>query len=96
MADHIIWLVPQDWHSRFAFYHELGHCFDRNHLTPATRREAARIIGHPGLRWFWSTWNPLAHAKQPNEENFADAYAKACLGGHVKPGFRAFLRDNAS
>jgi hypothetical protein len=87
----VIWLVHTDWLSREALYHELGHCFDRSHLTPGTRRRAARIIGHPGLRWFWGSWNPLRHYKQPNEENFADAYCECCMGG--RPRLREFLKS---
>ncbi len=92
-ADHSICLLPTDWMSRFAFYHELGHCFDRMYLTPETRRRAARLIGHPGLRWWWGSWNPLRHVKQPNEENFADVYAMCAMTAQGYPRFREFLRE---
>lgn len=73
-------LLPTDWHSRFAVLHETGHAFDFQHMTKEDRIRAARILGHPGLRWFWSTWNPLTHVRQPNMENFADWYAECAMG----------------
>lgn len=73
-------LLPTDWHSQFAVLHETGHVFDAQHMTKADRMAAARILGHPGLRWFWGTWNPLRHVRQPNMENFADWYAQVAMG----------------
>jgi hypothetical protein len=75
-----IFLLPTDWESPFAFYHELGHAYDQLMLTKQDRIAIARIIGHPGLRWWWGTWNPLKHARQPNMENFADWYSECAQG----------------
>ncbi len=90
----IVWLVPADWHDRPSLRHEFGHCFADTYLTTrALRQRAARLCGHPGLRWFWGTWNPLRHIKQPNEENFADLYAQCAARPGGYPAFRKFLRD---
>jgi hypothetical protein len=79
-----IYLLTTDWNNRFAFLHETGHAFASLHMTKAHRTTAARIMGHPGLRWYWGSWNPLRHIKQPNEENFADWYAECAMGASGK------------
>lgn len=72
-----IWLLPGSWNKRWVLGHEMGHAFAACYLTTRElRTEAGRIVGHPGLRWYWGSWNPLTHWQQPNEENFADVYAK--------------------
>ena len=77
-----IWLLPTSWRSGRTLGHELGHAFATLYLTSREwRTAAARLTGRPGLRWFWGSWNPLTHWKQPNEENFADAYARLFVDG---------------
>lgn len=74
---HTVWLLQSSWRQIGAFGHELGHAWATMKLTDRTlRNRAGRITGRPGLRWYWRDWNPLTHYKQPNEENFADAYAR--------------------
>lgn len=89
-----IWLLLTDWHSPYAFYHELGHCFDRTHLNDVLRHALVqeRIVGRRGRPWFWGRWNPLRHVLQPNEEFFADAYAEVARG-RVRSRLKAVLRE---
>lgn len=92
-ADHTVWLLQSSWRSIDVFGHELGHAWAARKLTDrALRRRAGRLVGHPGLRWWWGTWNPLRHFKQPNEENFADAYARLFVHGPRTRADRRLLR----
>lgn len=90
-ASDTVYLVVTDWRCRFAFYHELGHAFDRQVLTLEGRRRASLILGFPRKRWYWEDWDPMTHFTQPVMEDFADAYARASMSRLQEMKLRRFL-----
>ena len=86
-----IWLTPTDWKSRFVFFHECGHVYDRHHLSDTDREYLRHLLGYPRRPWFWGKWNPLKHFVEPVEEKFADAYARCCMNPTRQRRLRWFL-----
>ena len=79
---------------RLDLYHEAGHGFDHQLMTPLDRERVRRLIDpsndHP---WFWPEGSdPGNKAWQPFEERFADVYARLAAGSKGYPELRGFLQ----
>lgn len=69
--------IRRGWDEARAFYHELGHAFDRATLTDGDRAAFLAIMRATGRPWFPppGTFATYSETNAPGEELFAEGYA---------------------